>query len=232
LADSIKQNLDRARRYFQDGENYLGRIATNRKELLRLEGQDPTQSVLEELNDVLQEGSWINPVLEKADGTTYLYLNTRKDVVVIYKNKKAGIDLEINLGQFGVKMDLNSFQVWVIPYKNNRSVDRWGDGVFYHPHVDQGGSICWGDAREKVTAWRSTMAIGNILKMLYSLLFNYNDGNPYVHLPDFQGSRRKGRTTDFLKHPERKKNPNIVSSTSAATTQTVTLATGTSSTTY
>jgi hypothetical protein len=89
----------------------------------------------------------------------------------------------------------------VIPYKNNiRSFD------YFHPHVDRYGSICWGDALSQVTQWISIGKLSDTLKMLYSLLFNYNDRNPYISIQDMKRKNTKyGRATDTMRHPDKKK---------------------------
>jgi hypothetical protein len=230
---NIKGCIDRLNRYERDINAQLHNIAGYQKTLLRLAGEDATSVMTKEIDTVLKQGVWVNPVV--ADGNGYdehgyqktgkfLYLNTAKDVIVKYRNRAAEVDMEVNFGQLAVKIDLSNLYVSVIPYKNNISYEG-----YYHPHVSDMGGICWGDARGKVVTWQSKFELANIMQMLYSLLLNYNDGNPYVHLYNFQKhSTRKGRTPDMLRHPDKVRR----TTTATSNNETVNLTTSNSYSTF
>lgn len=134
------------------------------------------ESVKEEIMEILNDGCWVNPVV----GGKYLYFNTENDIVISHVNKEAQVDLKVNVGQLAVRIDLDGFGVIVIPYKNNIMCND-GDTIF-HPHINYDGNVCWGDVYDKVGKWHGEFKIANILKLLYSLLMTYNDGNPYVSI--------------------------------------------------
>lgn len=201
----MKYKLERVssqiQRYHEDIARQLKQAADLQREMARLEGENPTQHVKDELEAVLRDGYWTNPIVEG----NYLYLNTQEEIILTQKNKAANIDIELNVGKLGVKIDMRNFHLYVIPYKNNVAVGNTSFGTIYHPHVSGEGAICWGDASGNVAMWQAGMNLGKILKMLYSLLFTYSDSNPYVTLRRMKdNARRKGRTTEFLRHPERK----------------------------
>jgi len=198
LKRSVISNTQRANDYYRRFEIELENIISSQVELESLESGDPISHIRDELDDVLSQGYWINPVFE--DG--YLYLNTATDVVNVLKDKKRNLDIIVNLGQFSVKINLRSFQLRVIPYKNNlRSSNH------FHPFVSSDGKICWGSSREQVTKWIGELKIGSVLQLLYALLHKYSEHNrPWRPLQYFKTDVKKyGRIAEELKHPYRKK---------------------------
>jgi hypothetical protein len=198
LKRSIRTHVSRADDYYEYIKRELKAMVKCRIELEALEGGDPLANIRNGLDEVLSEGYWINPIFDGG----FLYLNTASNIINTYKKKSAGVDISVDLGQFAVKIDLNSFAMWVIPYKNNlRSVSN-----HYHPHVSTNGRICWGDGSDQVHRWTSQLDLGSVLKLLYSLLHNYSDHAPYCHLNAFKDNSKKyGRIAEGLKHPDRRK---------------------------
>lgn len=180
--------------------NYiLTNLNNARTQLEQLDGENAASAIKEEIEVVLKDGYWTNPIVYN----NYLYLNTQEEIILTQKNKAANIDIELNVGKFAVKISLSNFLIEVIPYKNNVSLSTM-DGSYYHPHVSTQGSICWGDAYQNVSNWLATRNLGKVLKMLYALLFTYSDTNPYVTLQRMKNNCiNKGRTSLRLRHPER-----------------------------
>lgn len=197
---TIKRTI---RQHIGNAENYHTRMRREHADMLKLtyelttlEGGDTVDIIRQELDECLKEGYWINPIFENG----LLYLNTATNIINTHKNKRANVDISVDLGQFAVKIDLNSFAMWVIPYKNNLRARS-----YYHPHVSTNGRICWGDGSDQLHNWTSQFKIGSILKLLYSLLHNYSDSAPYCHLYCFKEEAKKyGRIAEALKHPDRR----------------------------
>lgn len=198
----IQHTINDQMRQFSSYNRHLNAIMAQvvelRKQIAQVDGsKDPIAEIKRELQEILKEGIWVNPVIH--DG--HLYLNTNGNIVLTLKNEKANQDLTFDAGQFAVQISLGNFYMKVIPYKNNSRVnyDR-----FYHPHVDLDGDICWGNARESALASLELFQIGKALKLLYAVLSQYNDGNPYVHLSEFVSDKRRyGRIPANLRHPDR-----------------------------
>jgi len=155
-------------------------------------------TITEELNKVLDGEYWVNPIVHEQK----LYLNTKNDIIMSHKKKTAGIDIEINMGQFAVELNLVNFQMKVIPYRNN-ILPAYSD--YYHPHISSDGIICWGNAKEQVRKWQQSLEVGKILNILYSLLFNYCDAQPYTTLCSYKSleSKKYKYSDRRLMHPER-----------------------------
>jgi hypothetical protein len=164
---------------------------------------DPLGEIKKEINEVLRSGCWVNPVILG----NQLYLNTKVNIILTFKNPAAGYDITQDFGQLSVRVDLDTFKMNVIPYKNNIHYPRYGESMgHYHPHVQYVGSICWGTGQETMVKLVKDFKIGKALELLYAVLTNYNDGNPYVHLSNFRDNGRK-ITADIiplsLRHPEK-----------------------------
>lgn len=181
---------------------YMARAAEAQKRLSQMvDNLEPVKAVQKELHEALKEGTWVNPVVD----SNFLWLNTPNNIRLIHKNRAAGIDCELDVGQFAVRIDLHSFDLKVFPYKNN-IISTGGYRAVYHPHVNSQGNVCWGNALETVAALRRTFNIGKILSLLYVLLNSYDSGAPYVHLHAFRDAHRKyTRIPTAMKHPEKLK---------------------------
>jgi hypothetical protein len=204
LENAVKNALARIKTYQRRIREAFSDVSTARTELERLTGNEPVDIVMQEIEEVLTEGCWINPVIN--DG--YLYLNTKNHVVMTCKNSKANVDTTIDFGQLAVEIDLNSFCMSVIPYKNNLRYKKPGqDGSgFFHPYICDDGEICWGNGSDQVDEWISELKIGSVLKLLYSLLMNYHeDTTPWCAIHFFREAKKYGRCSEDLKHPDKKK---------------------------
>ena len=87
--NELRRNLTMNKRHandaFNNAEHYLQRIARIQQELMTLinaDDSDYISLITQKINNVLNEGCWVNPVV---DGS-FLYLNTANDVVISYVN--------------------------------------------------------------------------------------------------------------------------------------------------
>jgi len=181
--------------YYNSISSTIKRINDARTELGAMgDASTYTEKIKKEIEDIISEGCWTNPVFDKG----YLYFNTKNHVVITHQNKAASLDIKVDLGQLAVKINVSDLYMKVIPYKGNIT-----SGDIYHPHINFDGDICWGSAYNKIGAWQTQGDITNLLKMLYSLLFNYNEGDAYVRIADLSSL---GKTyvikSDDLRHPD------------------------------
>jgi len=185
-------------------EEYISKLVDTSKRLhFVTKNTDPLGEIKKEINEVLRSGCWVNPVIVN----NQLFLNTKVNLILTFKNPAAGYDITQDFGQLSVRIDLDTFKMMVIPYKNNIHFPRYGEQLgHYHPHVQYMGNICWGTGQETMIKLVKEFKIGKALELLYAVLANYNDGNPYVHLTNFRDSGKKV-TADIipatLRHPEK-----------------------------
>jgi len=194
-------SIDQRNRQIQD---MMTQVATTQKQLSMLTlNPQPILEIKREIQEVLKAGYWVNPVVHNG----FFYLNTPSNIRLMYKNRAAGIDCEIDVGQLCVRINLANFYFDVIPYKNNIAYDPPNHGRghrFFHPHVNTNGAICWGNAGQTMQNHMKTFEIGKVLQLLYALLTTYNDGAPYVHLVALREHNKKYvRVPPAMKHPDK-----------------------------
>lgn len=108
---------------------------------------------------------------------------TTKDITLTHKNPSAGIDFEVPMGNYYVSVDMETYDVRVKPCNNNLNYSG-----YYHPHVNDGGRVCWGNAAEVMAQALSDMKPSVALTALQIILTTYNDESPYATLADFNDS--------------------------------------------
>jgi hypothetical protein len=202
----IRSDIDGHLHYVTDYQSRLNRtmsaVVALRKQIAQLDtSKDPVMDIKREVQDVLKEGVWVNPVIHEG----HLYLNTGANIVLTLKNKSSGQDTTLDLGQLAVKISLSDFHMRVIPYKNNIKYGNYGPS-FFHPHVNSNGEICWGNAYDTALGSLQLFQLGKALRLLHAVLTQYNDESPYVHLYDLASNHSKyGRISSDLLHPDRRR---------------------------
>ena len=154
---------------------FLTSAANLHSQLSALERREST--VPGQISQIVQENFWDFHQLTGAN----LELVTKNDIILTQKNPAAGVDLRVNLGRVKAILNLQSMSLSVLQHERNLNVRG-----YYHPHVNTGGGICWGTGAGVVTQKLPKGEVAEVLRLLSSVLTNYNDGNPYVHLADFQ----------------------------------------------
>lgn len=108
---------------------------------------------------------------------------TTRDITLTHKNHSAGIDLEVPMGNYYVSVNMETYDVRVKPCNNNLKYSE-----YYHPHVNEGGRVCWGNAAEVMAQALADMKPSVALTALQIILTTYNDESPYASLRDFEES--------------------------------------------
>lgn len=108
---------------------------------------------------------------------------TTKDITLTHKNPSAGIDLEVPMGNYYVTVNMETYDVRVKPCNNNLQYSG-----YYHPHVNESGRVCWGNAAEVMAQALEDMKPSVALTALQIILTTYNDESPYALLRDFEES--------------------------------------------
>lgn len=108
---------------------------------------------------------------------------TTRDITLTHKNHSAGIDLEVPMGNYYVSVNMETYDVRVEPCNNNLEYSG-----YYHPHVNEGGRVCWGNAAEVMAQALADMKPSVALTALQIILTTYNDESPYASLRDFEES--------------------------------------------
>jgi len=168
-------HISNATRNFTAGHRELEAAHAVDVRIMALERREST--VPNQIAQIVQENFWEFHALNGPN----LDLVTKNDLILTHKNPAAGVDLRVNFGKFKVSINLQNFSLKVLKHEGNLDL-----GNFYHPHVYTNGEVCWGTASGTVSQKLPKGELKDVLSLLASVLANYNDGNPYRHLAEFQ----------------------------------------------
>ena len=135
-------------------------------------------SVPDQIEKIVKGGFW--ELHEFVDDT--LSFVTKNDIIISHGNRKALEGTGVNFGKFRVEVELRDAVVEVFPHGNNIYDEA---GAYYHPHVDESGDVCWGNAAGSAATFLTDLDIVGLLLLLSTLLSNYNSSAPFVNLEDF-----------------------------------------------
>lgn len=86
-------------------------------------------------------------------------------------------ELEVDLGPFEVRLDLDGKSVYVHGLIGTIEVDD-----YVHPHVSSSGIPCFGSATAKFHEAMARLDITKVLRMIQAMLTQYNPDSPYKRL--------------------------------------------------
>lgn len=135
------------------------------------------------LEDSLSSGDWN---LEAIKGNKMIF-TTATNIVLTHSNPSANIDLRVDMGKYGVEIDITNLDVRVVKFENNRTFESK-----IHPHVDSDGHFCWGNTQDMYNEARKTFNLPVILNIVFQMLNSYTQGvyggvtyRPYASLDKF-----------------------------------------------
>lgn len=179
LLDNSKRELNR----LYERIDYAMRDIHDRKRNLRNMVVHNEYDVSIEVDKILEGGFY-----SLARHKTYTCPNkllwfTTRDITLTHKNHSAGIDMEVPMGNYYVSVNMETYDIRVKLCNNNLQYSG-----YYHPHVSEGGRVCWGNAAEVMAQSLADMKPSVALTALQIILTNYNDESPYASLRDFEES--------------------------------------------
>ncbi len=180
----LDSNLYRCTDYMKNAQQYLTMAADNRAKIMELEKKDGVD-LTEEILKITSSGwytfsSELTKAYNEANPTQKALVFLTSKVVAKFYNKKAGIELDVNLGTFEVMYKPTKNDLRVHQHEDNLIVDR-----IYHPHVDSSGSVCWGNAQQTYVQSMQNLEPSKAFLALQVILTNYNDESPFRDLFDF-----------------------------------------------
>lgn len=132
-------------------------------------------SYVDHIKRIIATGNWLLDSI----GATDIIFTTRNDIINTFTNRRADIDLRVNLGKFKLKIGYENLTAQLINFQGNIDADGYS-----HPHYS-GGGACLGNLGELYMEAQTQGDLFTIVDLNHKLLTNYNDANPYVALADF-----------------------------------------------
>lgn len=151
-------------------------LAKNRRILDQLESQEKSTKILDEINQLLNEGL-ITEVFKIKDGKITL---ASSNIVAYYKKPSAKIDIRVDFGIFKYEIDCTNFRL-----KVKRGARNFEVNGHLHPHLGSSGDICLGNMSELMQEATSNFNIYDMVNIAHQVFVNYNQDNPYVSLEQF-----------------------------------------------
>ena len=94
-----------------------------------------------------------------------------QDIINTHVNRRAGLDIRVNLGQFKAQLVFGSgLELKVCQYNDNL----WYDS-YIHPHISSGGSICLGNMSDLYAEAIEKTDITSMFNIMMQIMLNYND---------------------------------------------------------
>lgn len=166
---------------------------------LKKDPKEVANGIKQQLRNIVSKGVWVNPVFQGQ----FLYLNTPTNIILSHVNKAANVNITLDVGQVAVKIHVNhGFSMQVIPYKENIAFNKKDSNgyvfrEFFHPHVNNSGSICWGNASDTYIKMIKNFELDKSLILLHALLHSYSETAPYVLLSELKAHHKKLNFVEF-----------------------------------
>lgn len=191
---SMKDHFSRATEFMRDAQERLMRAGVERMNMQRFLNEKP-RSMVDDVKAVIADGWYkFEPELSHkrtAEYGTKTMVFTTPPVNLQFYNKKAGIDMNVPMGQYEVRIEPSTNSCTVHIHKDNIFLG-WDEDeheeppedTYIHPHVSE-GSVCWGNAGDTVVKAFHTVNLKPILEALRVILTTYNEESPYRPADEF-----------------------------------------------
>lgn len=151
-----------------------------------------SHSLVEDIKKLLADGWYTlsqeeTAKLQVSKSTTDIVAFLTPPIRLRDVNHDAGVDQSCDMGRYIVAYRPKQAHLAVYKYKDNVVYSG-----YYHPHVNEGGSICWGNAAEVATSSLKNNQPSRALTALRILLQTYNDDSPYASLHNFIDAFEQG----------------------------------------
>jgi hypothetical protein len=187
LKDGVANDMRQAKDYHRALQSTLENIAKRNLELARYDGTK-FLDMTEEVKEIVKDG-WFTldnarTAIENTPGRhPCLVFNTSR-VFLQWFNARASVNMKVDMGKY---------QVFYYPRRNLLKVQQLEDNIlvgnYFHPHVDDEGSICWGNAFDMQSRAMKEFRPSKALGALRVILETYNDESPYKDINKFNVKR-------------------------------------------
>lgn len=191
IEDFIYRYNDHNRQLF----DLMRKIRDNRHrlEIIKSSSDNGSDLIVSGIDEAIKQTNF--DFLE-VDGRKIVFVH-RADLILRYINPSAGIRYELNCGKFQVSIDFSSMNVEVTGYSNYVPNNI---NAHIHPHIDNEGGICWGNASQDYRDAAQVGDVGKILRIIDALLQTYNEDSPYISINMFAQCINERDERERIKH--------------------------------
>lgn len=149
-----------------------------------------------EIAEAIRETNWDFLLYNPVEGS--VVFKNRCDVILRHVNRASGINYNVNCGKYAVKIVIKSFKITM--HKTENTIIH---NSYIHPHIMRDNyAPCWGNASGAIGKAVTSGDITTILKVIDSLLSNYNPDSPYVTIENYKLSADKQEQRRIKEHKE------------------------------
>lgn len=174
---SIVEQRNNALRYMEDAHSFIRQARTKELEISDITGADQTVYVEKMIESLSETNFNFHRYFE---GDNMIEFVNRSDVILKYQDARLGLDYALNCGKYKLRINLNEMGVKLSKHINNVG------GNEMHPHALHDHRPCWGNAADTITNAMIAGDVATIIRVVDSLLTNYNPSSPYIGINDFQ----------------------------------------------
>ncbi len=200
LLDRIMSDMDTFKRAINVNERQIQlNLSSLHRKRLELDTLENRPNVVEEYQKELTS-VFTNPFFkEHIRSGELIILYTTNPIILNQKNKKSGVDISVNMGSYKVNLNMREASLSVHPWLDN--VYSPGE-PYYHPYVNSGGNICWGNADSTAHDLLANRKFGQALELLSALLTTYDPtSTPYAELYRFDNARKDAQGRPRINRP-------------------------------
>lgn len=181
------QLLSSAKDRIRQSELQLGQAAKISLKLAAYSGNEFVD-LTEEIKEIVKDG-WYT----YEDHRTKEHNLTNSDKALVFTtqpvymqwfNPRANVNLKVLMGKFKVTYSPATGNIKVNPCSDNLMVDG-----YFHPHIGDRGSVCWGNAADTHARATRDFKPSKSFGALRVILQTYNDESPYTSLTKFHTAR-------------------------------------------
>lgn len=176
---TVQARMDDFNSYWLNCEQMIAQAKAAQDSINQLEGVDNSEKMLQNILDTLKVTNWNFLQFDRTHN--FIKFVNRSDLILRYIVPQSGIRYETNCGKLLVTINLNNMEVRVAGFERAMPSSI---GRYIHPHVS-GNTVCWGNAAATQRDAAIAGDIATILKLLDSLLQNYNEASPYIRIDEF-----------------------------------------------
>lgn len=182
--------LSNVRRYENGVRDALRELSNYRDMRLSLEDDKnkTAKTIEDEIRIIEASPRWVINLINNSE----IVFKVASPVIIRHVDEPKAIDMTVNFGEMRVVWKPASNLLKVL---NGIPVEHYVDS-YYHPHVSDSGTVCWGNAADTVTKALNEFKISKVLSILDALLSSYNDESPYRTISEFWFMQNRDKLTD------------------------------------
>ena len=149
---------------------------------LAMQAHESPSDFPEKIDKVLKDGFFVFDSYDEEENK--VHFSTAHDIILTYKNDAQGINCNVNMGKFSVRVSHASLSIYVHPKEGNITVKKGPRKGVYHPHVYDYG-LCWGATRELRDKLKEKRDLQGLMQIVASILVSYNPEDAYADIVQY-----------------------------------------------